>query len=55
MNPFLKLFRIPETRQKIMTTLGLLLVERLGFQVPIPGMSPEFLTANRDTGSLFGL
>ena len=55
MNPFLKLFRIPETRQKIMTTLGLLLVERLGFQVPIPGMSPEFLTQNRDQGSLFGL
>src|SRR6185436_15211020 len=55
MNPFLKLFRIEETRRRIMTTLGLLLVERLGFQVPIPGMSPEFLTANRDTGSLFGL
>lgn len=54
-NPFLQLFRIPDTRQKILTTLGLLLVERLGFQVPIPGMSPEFLTQNRDQGSLFGL
>jgi preprotein translocase subunit SecY len=54
-NSFLQLFRIPETRQKILTTLGLLLVERLGFQVPIPGMSPEFLTQNRDQGSLFGL
>jgi preprotein translocase subunit SecY len=54
-NSFIQLFRIPDTRQKIMTTLGLLLVERLGFQVPIPGMSPEFLTQNRDQGSLFGL
>ena len=52
---FFQLFKIPETRRRILTTLGLLLVERLGFQVPIPGMSPEFLTANRDTGSLFGL
>jgi preprotein translocase subunit SecY len=54
-NSFFQLFKIPETRQRILTTLGLLLVERLGFQVPIPGMSPEFLTANRDQGSLFGL
>jgi len=52
---FFQLFKIPETRRRIMTTLGLLLVERLGFQVPIPGMSPEFLTANNDQGSLFGL
>jgi len=54
-NSFFQLFRIPDTRQKILTTLGLLLVERLGFQVPIPGMSPEFLSQNRDQGSLFGL
>jgi preprotein translocase subunit SecY len=58
-NTFLQLFRIPETRQKILTTLGLLLVYRLGFQVPIPGMSPNFLrmTLDRggDTGALFGL
>ena len=52
---FFQLFKIEETRRRILTTLGLLLVERLGFQIPIPGMSPEFLTANRDTGSLFGL
>jgi len=52
---FFQLFKIPETRQRIMTTLGLLLVERLGFQVPIPGMSPEFLTQGRDQSSLFGL
>ena len=54
-NSFLQLFRIPETRQKILTTLGLLLVYRLGFHIPIPGMSPEVLRSTADQGSLFGL
>ncbi|MFN0241305.1 MAG: preprotein translocase subunit SecY [Planctomycetota bacterium] len=52
---FLQLFKIPETRQKILTTLGLLLCYRVGFHVPIPGMSPEFLMSRRDQGSIFGL
>ncbi len=54
-NSFLQLLKIPETRAKILTTLGLLLVERLGFQIPIPGMSPEYLTQGRDQSSIFGL
>ncbi len=54
-NSFLQLFKIPETRQKIVTTLGLLLAYRLGHHVPIPGMSPEFLSRETDQGSLFGL
>jgi len=49
-----QLLRIPETRQKILNTLGLLLCYRIGFQVPIPGMSPDFLTSSADS-SLFGL
>jgi preprotein translocase subunit SecY len=52
---FLQLFRIPETRQKILNTLGLLLCYRLGFQIPIPGMSPEFLSSAADKGTVFGL
>jgi preprotein translocase subunit SecY len=52
---FLQLFRIPETRQKILNTLGLLVVYRVGFQIPIPGMSPEFLRSTADQGSFFGL
>jgi preprotein translocase subunit SecY len=53
----LKLLRIPETRKKITFTLGILLVYRLGFQVPLPGMSPEFLTkmAEGMQGSVFGV
>lgn len=52
---FMQVFQVPETRKRIWITLGLLLVYRLGFQIPIPGMNPEFLMSSRDQGSLFGL
>jgi len=51
---FLQLLRIPETRQRILRTLGLLLCYRVGFQIPIPGMSPVFLQQQGDQG-IFGL
>jgi preprotein translocase subunit SecY len=55
-NNFLQLFKIPETRRRIVYTLGLLLVFRLGHHIPIPGMDPNFLAnQDKDTGSLFGL
>ncbi|MCP3916908.1 MAG: preprotein translocase subunit SecY [bacterium] len=53
-NNFLQLFKIPETREKIFRTLGLLVCYRLGFQIPIPGMSPEYLRQTGDQG-IFGL
>ena len=37
------LFRVPELRQKILTTLGLLFVYRIGFQVPLPGVDARIL------------
>ena len=40
---FLNFFRVKETRDKIVTTLLLLVAYRLGFQIPIPGMNVEFL------------
>ncbi len=52
---FLQLFRIPETRNKILNTLWLLLAYRVGFQVPIPGMSAEFLRSSANQSTLFGL
>ena len=52
---FLQLFRIPETRQKILNTLGLLVAYRLGFQIPIPGLSAEFLSDSGNQSGLFGL
>jgi preprotein translocase subunit SecY len=53
----LQLFRVPEIRRRIVTTLGLLLVFRIGHQIPIPGMSPEFVRRlGQDAGStVFGL
>jgi preprotein translocase subunit SecY len=54
---FLQLLRIPETRKKITFTLGILLIYRFGFQVPLPGMSPEYLNkmAAGMQGSVFGV
>jgi preprotein translocase subunit SecY len=56
-HPALKLFRIPETRQRILITLGLLAAYRLGFQIPIPGMNPDFLAeqSSKHGGSIFGI
>ncbi|MFT4539125.1 MAG: preprotein translocase subunit SecY [Planctomycetota bacterium] len=51
---FTRLFKIPETRQRIVRTLGFLLIYRLGFQIPIPGMSATFLERQGDQG-IFGL
>jgi preprotein translocase subunit SecY len=53
--PFLKLLRVPEARQKVFNTLALLLAYRVGFQVPIPGMSPEFLAEASKQSTVFGL
>ncbi|MEE9126536.1 MAG: preprotein translocase subunit SecY, partial [Planctomycetota bacterium] len=36
---FFNLMRIPEIRQKIMFTLGFLLIYRIGFQIPLPGVN----------------
>jgi preprotein translocase subunit SecY len=41
--------------RRILVTLAVLLVYRIGFMVPIPGLSPEFLSSNRDQGSIFPL
>jgi len=44
-NPAVQLLKTPETRQKILVTLGLLACYRLGFQVPIPGTDPAYIAA----------
>ena len=43
MSVALQLLRIPETRRRIVTTVLLLVAYRLGFHIPIPGLSPQFL------------
>jgi len=52
---FLNLFRVEDIRNKIVTTVLLLLCYRLGFQVPIPGMSPDFLQSQAAQGSILGM
>jgi len=44
-----------EVLRRVLITLGLLIVVRLGFQIPVPGLSPEFMVSDRIHGSLFGL
>ena len=39
------IFTIPELRQKILLTLGLLAIYRVGWQVPLPIVDPKAMTA----------
>ncbi|HKX45569.1 MAG TPA: preprotein translocase subunit SecY [Planctomycetota bacterium] len=56
-HPLVQLLRTEETRKRLVTTLGLLAAYRIGFQIPIPGMSPEYLreTAQNAASTVFGL
>ncbi len=42
---FLNILRIPELRNKLMFTIGALMLYRLGFQIPLPGINTESLKA----------
>src|SRR3982750_510520 len=50
---FLNIFRIPDLRKRILFTLGLLAVYRVGGHIPIPGINSEmfaqFIQQNRGT------
>lgn len=41
-------FRIPELRNRILFTLGVVAIFRFGFYLPIPGTNPEYLAAAID-------
>jgi preprotein translocase subunit SecY len=51
------IFRIPELRKRILYTLGLLTVVRIGAHIPIPGIDSEVLGAaiRNFSNTLFGL
>jgi preprotein translocase subunit SecY len=52
----LNLFRIPDLRRKLMITVGLLLVYRIGFHVPLPGVDVDALReAAEQSGTLAAL
>lgn len=54
---FQNIFKIPELRKRVLFTLGILVVYRIGGHIPTPGIDPkalgEFFAQAR--GSLFGL
>ena len=41
---FLNIFKVPELRNKLLFTLGLLAIYRIGFFVPLPGVNQDLLT-----------
>jgi preprotein translocase subunit SecY len=45
------LFRIPELRKRIFVTFLLLLVYRVGWNIPLPGIDPQKLSAMMQAGS----
>jgi len=55
-NQVFQLIKIPETRQRILVTLGLLFAYRVGFHIHMPGVSHRFILEQAQTGStVFGL
>lgn len=50
-------FKIPELRRKVLITVGLILVYRIGRHIPVPGVNADVLTSffAAQKGTLFGL
>ncbi len=48
------IFKIPELRNKVLFTLGLLAIYRIGFYVPLPGINQELLTQQSQSGGGLG-
>ena len=58
MEKALAIFRVPELRQKLWVTLGLLFIYRLGFQIPLPGVDLSQIreaAGKADKSALFGI
>ncbi len=53
---FINMFRIPELRNKLLFTIGLLIIYRIGFAVPLPGVNQEkmFASAQHSGNTGFG-
>lgn len=54
---FLNIFRIPDLRKRVLFTLGILAVYRLGSHIPTPGIDPHQLELlfSQQAGSMLGL
>ena len=42
---FINCWKIPELRNRIIVTLGLLFISRIGGNLPLPGLDPTVLTS----------
>jgi len=55
---FANIFRIPELRNKVLFTLAMLAVYRIGFWIPVPGVNQsalaEYFQAQTESGGAFG-
>ena len=51
LSTFLNIFKIPELRNKILFTIGMLAAYRIGFHVAVPGVNQESMTAGSQGGS----
>ena len=49
---FLNIFKIPELRNKVLFTLGMLVIYRVGFYVPVPGVNQERMSQSSGLGDL---
>ncbi|MDD7200251.1 MAG: preprotein translocase subunit SecY [Sphaerochaetaceae bacterium] len=57
-NSLVDMFRIKDLRRKVLITLGLLIISRVGAVIPIPGIDPNVLTTYflaQSNSSSFGL
>lgn len=60
LSAFTNCFKIPELRQRIILTLGLIFIARVGAGIPLPGVDPAplaayYASASSDGGGLAGL
>ena len=53
---FFNIFKIPELRNKLLFTVGLLVIYRIGFAVPLPGVNQERMmhASRQSSGTGFG-
>jgi preprotein translocase subunit SecY len=61
-NPLLSLVRVPDLRKKLLITIGLLAIYRIGFHLPLPGVDLEELQriqtdllSGSPLGAMFGM
>jgi preprotein translocase subunit SecY len=54
LSTFLNIFKIPELRNKILFTIGMLAAYRIGFHVAVPGVDQQAMTAGSKSGGPIG-